>query len=127
MKPAMKPALTAAILLGAASLVARPALAQTALAAPETTGALGGSIALSPAQETELRRHAVREGARAAVVGQGVAVGDALPSGVRLRAIPRTVIAELPAARGYRYVSTDTGIAIVNPETRRVIRLIEGP
>ncbi len=126
MNPAVKPALTAAILLAAQTLPPA-ALAQAVLMAPETTGALGGSIALSPAQEAELRRHAAREGTRPAAVREGVAVGAALPSEVRLRAIPRTVVADQPAARGYRYVATGAGIAIVNPETRRVVRLIEGP
>jgi hypothetical protein len=124
----MKPALTAAVLLlTAAAGLDRPAHAQAALVAPETTGAIQGSIALSPAQEAELRLHAAREGARPAAVRDPVAVGVALPAGVELQPIPQTVIADMPAARGYRYVATDAGLAIVNPETRRVVRLIEAP
>ncbi len=119
----MKSALIVAGLL----LAAAPAFAQTTttMTTTETTGAIPGAFTLSPDQETEFRQYVVRERVRPVTVRERVIVGATLPGEVELQSIPQALATDLPAARSYRYVTTEAGIAIVNPETRRVVRVIE--
>jgi hypothetical protein len=123
----MKPRADRAVLLARRRRGPRPAgPRQAALVAPETTGHPGLHRALIARPEAELRLHAAREGARPAAV-RDVAVGVALPRRGRTAADPPDRDRRHARRPGYRYVATDAGLAIVNPETRRVVRLIEAP
>lgn len=108
------------IIIIAAALFAVPALAQTTTTT-ETTGA----ITFTPAQETEIRQVIIRHPSRTVTVTEPVTVGATLPAEVELEPLPSEIVTEVPAVRSYRYVTTDAGIAIVQPETRKVVRIIQ--
>jgi hypothetical protein len=109
-------------LVFAAALFATPAFAQTTtIITPDTTG----SITFTPSQETEFRQVIMRNPAPVVTVKERVIVGATLPAEVELAPVPTEIVTEVPAVRSYRYVRTDAGIALVQPETRRVVRIIE--
>ncbi len=108
-------------LILAAALLATPAFAQTSTTTgtAATTGA--GSFNLTAEQEARLgpiiqRNPVVRAGQ--------VAVGTTLPADVELRTFPQQYVTEVPSVNSYRYVSTDQGILVVEPGSRRVVRVI---
>jgi hypothetical protein len=51
--------------------------------------------------------------------------GEVLPEDMSLMDVPDTVITEVPELRTYRYVIVGDEIAIVEPDTRRVIEIIQ--
>jgi hypothetical protein len=114
------------VIIIAAALLATPALAQTSTTTTTTGGAAAttgtaGSFNLTAEQEARLgpiiqRNPVVRAGQ--------VAVGTALPADVELRTFPQQYVTEVPSVSSYRYVSTEQGILVVDPSSRRVVRVI---
>lgn len=51
--------------------------------------------------------------------------GATLPQDVEIMEVPEAVISEMPELRTYRYVVIGDEVALVEPETRRVIEVIE--
>jgi hypothetical protein len=51
--------------------------------------------------------------------------GEVLPEDVTLMDVPDTVITEVPELRTYRYAVVGDELAIVEPDTRRVIEIIQ--
>lgn len=51
--------------------------------------------------------------------------GVTLPQDVEITEVPQTIITEVPELSTYRYVIIGDEIAVVEPETRRVIEVIE--
>jgi hypothetical protein len=103
----------------AAALFAAPAFAQTT-----TTTTTTGSVTFTPAQETQFRQIITRNPTKTVTVKEKVAVGATLPADVELHAMPSEFVTEVPAVRTYRYVTTDAGIAVVDPSSRKVVRVI---
>ncbi|HEY8381400.1 MAG TPA: DUF1236 domain-containing protein [Microvirga sp.] len=107
----------------AAALFAAPAFAQTTTTT--TTTDTTGSITFTPAQETTIRQYVVKEKTSPVTVKERVTVGATLPADVELQTLPSDVVTDIPSVRSYRYVSTDAGIAIVEPSSRKVVRVIQ--
>ena len=106
----------------AASLFAASALAQTStMTTTETTG----SISISPSQETEIRQIITRAPSPGVTIRERVTVGGTLPSEIELQTLPEEIVSEVPTVRSYRYVRTGEGIALIEPDSRRVVRIIE--
>lgn len=53
-----------------------------------------------------------------------VPAGATLPPSVPLRGLPRDMVTEVSKVTSYRYVVLDKTIAIVEPDTRRVVQVI---
>jgi transglutaminase-like putative cysteine protease len=51
-------------------------------------------------------------------------VGDRVPATVELAAFPDTVIRDVPAARGYRYMIVNDRLLLVDPMTSTVVEEI---
>lgn len=117
----MKKTLLAAVVL----LAAVPALAQTSSTSggttTTTTTTTTKETTFTPAQETIIRKSVK---AKPVTVKEKVVVGGAVPSDIELQEIPSDVVTEVPSVRSYRYFSTDAGLAIVDPSTRKVVRVI---
>lgn len=107
-------------------LAAAPAFAQTTSTTTTTTETTTtGSLTFSPAQETTFRQYVVREKVKPVEIQERVTVGSTLPSSVELQTIPQQIVTDMPTVRSYRYVTTDAGIAIVDPSSRKVVRVIQ--
>ena len=108
----------------AAVLLSAPSFAQTSTTTTTTTTRTTETT-FTPAQETTIRKYVVERKAKPVTVKERVVVGGTVPADVELEALPSEIVTEVPAVRSYRYFSTDAGIAVVNPETRRVVRVIQ--
>ncbi|HVL71774.1 MAG TPA: DUF1236 domain-containing protein [Beijerinckiaceae bacterium] len=107
------------ILAGFAALaLSHPAAAQIAV---ESTASIG----LSPAQEATIRRYGQERAVRPVIARERVVVGGRIPAGIDLDPLPPEVLASVPLVSPYRYFATDRGIVIVDPATRRVVRVID--
>ncbi len=85
-----------------------------------TTGTTGGAaVTIDPAIETEVRTYVTRENWRSVDVPSGttIAVGSELPSTVELRTVPKV--------EKYRVTVVNGRTVLVDPGTRKIVRVIE--
>ena len=85
-----------------------------------TTGATGGAtVTIDPTIETEVRTYVTRENWRSVDVpsGTSIVVGSELPSSIELRTVPRV--------ERYRVAVVGGRTVLVDPSTRRIVRIIE--
>jgi hypothetical protein len=103
-----------------ALFLALPVLALSASA--EDAPTIGG-IAMSESQERAFRDFVAREAVQP--LPGALSVGAMVPIAVELHLLPPAITTDLPAVRTYRYVLTDAGIAIVDSDNRKVVRIFE--
>ena len=112
---------TTAVLALLAGVVASSATSVTTTTRETTTtGATGGAtVTIDPEIETEVRTYVTRENWRSVDVPSGttIAVGSELPSTVELRTVPRV--------ERYRVAVVGGRTVLVDPGTRRIVRIIE--
>ncbi len=106
----------------AATLFAAPAFAQTSVTTT-TSPNVTGSIEITTQQEALLGQVISRHPTRRAA--QQVTVGATLPTEVELQTLSQEFVTEAPTVRTSRYVTTGAGVALVDPNTRRVVRIIQ--
>ena len=81
-------------------------------------------IDLSPEQRTTVYSTITRERVRTPPPsGLSFRVGAAVPTEVELYAVPDAV--EVPAVRRYRYTVWNDQVVLVDPQSRKVIQIIE--
>ena len=90
------------------------------------TKAAASAPQLSTEQRTKIRSTVLTANApRVTNVNFSVNVGTVVPRTVRLVAVPPTLIEIHPAWRGYRYFVYNDRIVIVEPDTLRIITIID--
>jgi hypothetical protein len=110
-------------LIVAATLFAVPAFAQTSTTGGAAVGTTG-SLTITTDQEARLGQIIQRNPVRRA--GEtSFTVGATLPAEVELQTLPQEFVTEVPTVSTYRYVATNGGIALVDPSSRRVVRVIQ--
>ncbi len=92
----------------AVALLAGPAMAQTVVIAPE--------------QRAIIKDYVVKERVRPHSFRSRVTIGATLPADVELTPVPETWG---PTFRSYRYIYTGDDIVLVDPDTRRVVEVID--
>src|SRR3954452_17882143 len=75
----------------------------------------------TPSAGVRIRRNYVP----AANLDGPVTVGVTLPETVELFALPQDTVTEVPTVTRYKFLSTSNVIAVVDPETRKVIQIIQ--
>jgi Protein of unknown function (DUF1236) len=109
--------------IGAAALLTSAALAQTSTTTTTTTtGSLSSnSVTFSPAEETKIKEYVTKEKRSvAAPSGFSLSVGADVPQSVELYSFPSDV-----GVAKYRYTVIGGKTALVDPSTRKVVRVIE--
>jgi hypothetical protein len=106
---------TTAALALLAGVVATSATTVTTTTTRETTGA----VTIEPEVESEVRTYVTRENWRSVDVPSGVsiAVGAELPSTIELRTVPKV--------ERYRVAVVGGRTVLVDPGTRKIVRIIE--
>lgn len=89
-----------------------------------TAGRRGGSFTLAAEDRVYFRRHVDRGPSIRLGLG-GISIGMSLPDSVELRPVPATVVERVPSLRGHRYFFYENEIAIVDPDTRQIVYVIE--
>ncbi|HKH33540.1 MAG TPA: DUF1236 domain-containing protein [Beijerinckiaceae bacterium] len=54
-----------------------------------------------------------------------IRVGSTVPACVELSQVPQRIVSEVPELRSYRYFAIGEEIAIVEPESRRIVEIIQ--
>ncbi|WP_052003015.1 DUF1236 domain-containing protein [Microvirga sp. BSC39] len=84
------------------------------------------SVSLSSEQRKKFRTSVETTGSTRQTTSKvEIREGVTLPQDVEILEVPQTVISEVPELRTYRYVVIGDEVALVEPETRRVIEVIE--
>ncbi|TCR61122.1 DUF1236 domain-containing protein [Bosea sp. BK604] len=129
-----------AVMPATAVLAQNPQGATGGAAAGATSGAVGGAIVGGPVgavvggvggavvgaiigdQTPRFRTYVVEQRVPSYTYGEPVAVGTVLPrEGVVYREVPR----EYGAASEYRYTVVNNRVVLVEPQTRRIVQVIE--
>lgn len=91
-----------------------------------TTGAAGsGSINLTAQQKTEIRTKVLASAPKVTNVNFSLNVGTVVPRTVSLVAVPETIVVIHPQWRGYRYFVVRDEIVIVEPDTLKIVAVLE--
>ncbi len=118
---------TSALMWAAAwALVAvTPVLSQT------TGGPTPGTIVesptppvLPPEKQAAIREQAKRSDLPVAQLSEPARIDMIIPEEVELIALPQDMTTETPTTTSYRYVITSDVIAVVEPQSRKVIQLV---
>jgi hypothetical protein len=96
----------------------------TALAVLFAGQALAQSVEveIAPEQRTRIKEYVVKEKVAPVRVQERVAVGAVLPADVELRTVPSDWG---PWGSRYRYVYHDNHVVLVEPSSRKVVRIID--
>jgi hypothetical protein len=89
-----------------------------------SAGRRGGSLTLAADDRVFFRRHVERGPAIRLGIG-GISIGMDLPDSVELRPVPSTIVERVPDLEGHRYFFYENEIAIVDPDSRQVVYVIE--
>jgi hypothetical protein len=88
-------------------------------------------VPLSPEKQLEVKTSLARYG-RAMKPGQDLPkvaeklnVGATVPAEMELISLPQDTVTEVPTTTTYRFVLMLEGIAVVDPETRKVVQVID--
>ena len=81
-------------------------------------------VVLSPETQTLIREQANRPNLPVAQLREPARIDMTIPEEVELLAMPQDIATETPTTTSYRYLITSDVIAVVEPQSRRVIQLI---
>jgi hypothetical protein len=110
-------------------LAAVPALAQSSGPPGEVVNV--GNPPLSAEKQLEIKTsiarysRALRPGQDLPKVSDKLAVGATVPASMQLIVLPQDAVTETPTTTSYRFVLMGNSIAVVDPETRKVLQIIE--
>jgi hypothetical protein len=79
---------------------------------------------LTPTQRTTIYRSITRERVTAPAPNVQVRVGTRVPESVELRAMPETIVTDVPSIKRYRYMYVNGQVVLVDPETSEVVEII---
>jgi hypothetical protein len=108
-------------------LAGSPALGQTRPAhrrnVPPTT-VEPSSMPLPPAKQARVKEYLTRAKIPEEKVDGPVTVGMIVPEDLELWALPEDSVTEVPTVTSYKFIHVGGTIAVVDPDTRRVVQVI---
>jgi Protein of unknown function (DUF1236) len=77
--------------------------------------------------KTSLARYerALRPGQELPRLNETLSAGATVPAGIELISLPQDTVTEVPTTTTYRFVLMREGIAVVDPETRKIVQVID--
>lgn len=81
-------------------------------------------VPLTPEKQAIIKQHVQREKPPEAQTSGSVTVGTVVPENVELWSLPQDSVSEVPATTSYKFLLTGKTIAVVEPESRKVIQII---
>lgn len=104
-------------------MAAVPAGAQTSVTTTTTSPSTTGSITIAPEKRTVIRQQLST--AKPVTVKEKVSVGWTVPETVELQTVPDTIVSDIPSVKGYRYFVYNDDVVLVDPQTRKVVTIVE--
>ncbi len=105
------------MMAGVALMAGVSVASATSTTVTTTTAAPGAAVTIDPAMETEVRTYVTQQNWRSVDVPGTVAVGTELPASVELHTVPKV--------EKYRVGVVGGRTVLVDPGTRKVVRIIE--
>jgi len=99
--------------------------AAAALLASGYSMAQDATLTIEPAHRTIIKNYIVKEHVRPEKVKETIAVGATVPADVTLAPVPDTLITEVPEVRNYQYFDWNGKIVFVEPQTRKVVSIVD--
>ncbi len=118
-------------LVTAAFLAAAPALAQTPTPGGPATVEEVAKQPLTAEKQLEVKTsiarysRALKPGQDLPKISDKLTVGATVPGSIELISLPQDTVTEVPTTTSYRFVLMREGIAVVDPDTRKVVQIIE--
>jgi hypothetical protein len=81
-------------------------------------------VPLPPEKQATVKKHVQREKPPEVQTGGPVTVGMVVPENVALWGLPQDSVTEVPATTSYKFLLTGKTIAVIDPESRKVIQII---
>jgi hypothetical protein len=107
-----------------ATLFAAMLAASTAVAQTEGTPINTPPVPLPPEKQALVKEQVRRERPPEAQLAGQMMVGMVVPEDVALWALPQDSVSEVPAVTSYKFLLAGKTIAVVDPESRKVIQII---
>jgi Protein of unknown function (DUF1236) len=82
-------------------------------------------VPLSPEKQAIIKEHVGRAQLPPAEIDGPVSVGMDVPAAVALFALPQDTVTEVPTVTNYKFFAIGNTIAVVEPESRKVIQIIK--
>jgi hypothetical protein len=115
--------------LVAVALATAPGFAQTSGTAVPVDRSAGPPLSAEKQLEvkTSIARYSrgLKPGQDLPKIGEKLAIGATVPASVELINLPQDSVTEVPTTTTYRFVLMQDGIAVVDPETRKVVQVID--
>ena len=106
-------------------LAATPAMSQTTGGTPPGTVVESPTPpVLPPEKQAAIREQAKRPNLPVVTLKEPARIDMTIPEEVELLALPQDTTTETPTTTSYRYLITSDVIAVVEPQSRKVIQLI---
>jgi hypothetical protein len=83
------------------------------------------TLTIQPAHRTIIHQYITKERIRPVRLKETVAVGSVLPPDVALQPVPAEWTTEIPEVANYQYVDWDGKVVFVEPQTRRVVQIVD--
>lgn len=115
---------TTALIAALAVLAATPTFGQSAAPTPGAVVESRYPVVLPPEKHALIREHAKRSNLPVAQLSEPARIDMIIPEEVQLIALPQDMTTETPTTTSYRYVITSDVIAVVEPQSRKVIQLV---
>lgn len=98
------------------------AFAQSAVVTTTTTGAAPSDIVIEPEYRTRIKSYVTEQRIAPVTTREKIVVGATLPQDVELRSVPADWG---PHLSKYRYIYSDNHVMLVEPSSRRVVRVVD--
>ena len=80
---------------------------------------------VKPEERTVIHDYVVKEKIRPAPVREEVTIGAAVPPDVELRPVPEAIYTSVPESKSYEYFDWDGRMVFVDPDSRKVVQIID--
>jgi len=83
------------------------------------------TLTIEPSHRTIIHQYVVKEHVQPVRIKESVAVGAVLPADVTLQPVPQEWTTEIPEVANYQYFDWNGKVVFVEPQTRRVVQIVE--
>ena len=80
---------------------------------------------VKPEERTVIKDYVVKEKVRPERIKEEVTIGAPIPTDVVLQPVPEAIYARVPEARSYEYFDWDGRVVFVDPDSRKVIQIVD--
>jgi len=80
---------------------------------------------VKPEERTVIKGYVVKEKIRPERIKEEITVGAPVPTEVRLQPVPVEIYTKVPEARRYEYFDWDGRVVFVDPDSRKVVQIVD--